>query len=203
MCVCIYIYIYIYIWFHNSVISIQSYSNHISYNTNDALKYVKFCIQTRCDSRIFLLFIMELKSRVKCGVHSGTNVLYVVSSNCTENVRLCPTIWRYKYHDELPNSPVHRACQGRATAKGKMHTRRGYSQIRRIFKIPQSSGLLRSVGWLKTDVSGQMNLEKGIGCPVTSVLNQPTLRNNPDDRRIQVNRSGSLRPRLSICWFNY
>jgi hypothetical protein len=99
VCVCVCVCVYIYVRFHNSVISTQSYSNHISYNTNDVLKYVKFCIQTRCDSRIFLRFIMELKPRVKRGVHSGTKVLYVASSNGTENVRLCPTIWRYKYHD--------------------------------------------------------------------------------------------------------
>ena len=30
-----------------------------------------------------------------------------------------------------------------------------------------------------------------------SVLNQPTLRNNPEDGRIQVNHSGSLRSHMS------
>jgi hypothetical protein len=34
-----------------------------------------------------------------------------------------------------------------------------------------------------------------IGCPETSALNQPALRNNPEDRRIQLNRSGRLRSR--------
>jgi hypothetical protein len=34
-----------------------------------------------------------------------------------------------------------------------------------------------------------------IGCPETSVLNQPTLCNNPEDGRIQVNYSESLRSR--------
>ena len=32
-----------------------------------------------------------------------------------------------------------------------------------------------------------------IGSPATSVLNQLTLRNNPEDKRTQFNRSGSLR----------
>ena len=36
-------------------------------------------------------------------------------------------------------------------------------------------------------------LEDGTDSPETSVLNQPTLRNNPEDGRIQFNRSGSLR----------
>ena len=34
-----------------------------------------------------------------------------------------------------------------------------------------------------------------ISSPETSVRNRPTLRNNPEDGRIQVNRSGSLRSR--------
>ena len=34
-----------------------------------------------------------------------------------------------------------------------------------------------------------------IGCLETSAVNQPTLRNNPEDGRIQVNSSGSLRYR--------
>ena len=36
-----------------------------------------------------------------------------------------------------------------------------------------------------------------IGCPETSMRNQPTLRNNPEDGRILVNRSGSLRSRIA------
>ena len=54
----------------------------------------------------------------------------------------------------------------------------------RYWRILPSSGLLRSVGWLSTDVSGQPvgPIFKGpIGCPETSVLKQPTLRNNPED----------------------
>jgi hypothetical protein len=39
-------------------------------------------------------------------------------------------------------------------------------------------------------------MERG-GSPETSVLNQPMLRNNPEDRRIQFNRDGSLRCRNS------
>jgi hypothetical protein len=74
-----------------------------------------------------------------------------------------------------------------------------------IWILP-SSGLLRSVDWLSTDVSGQSIgpifkahldtriLTMGpICCPETSVLNQPTLRNDPEDGRTLVNRSGSLR----------
>jgi hypothetical protein len=80
----------------------------------------------------------------------------------------------------------------------------------------------RSVGWFDTDVSGlcmgpifkgqaaqeavqaspwtvsssltDWPLKMGpIWSPETSVPNQPTLRNIPEDGRIQVNRSGSLR----------
>jgi hypothetical protein len=42
------------------------------------------------------------------------------------------------------------------------------------------SGLLRSVGWFRADVSGLL-----IG-PETSFLNQPTLPNNPYDGIIDV-----------------
>jgi hypothetical protein len=38
-----------------------------------------------------------------------------------------------------------------------------------------------------------------IGCPETSVFNQLTLRNNPEDEIIQVNRSGGLRSRRVNC----
>ena len=38
---------------------------------------------------------------------------------------------------------------------------------------------------------------RSIGSPETSVLNQPKLRNIPDDDRIQVNRSESLPSRFS------
>ena len=39
-----------------------------------------------------------------------------------------------------------------------------------------------------------------IGCPETSVLNQPTQRNNAEDDRIQANRRESLRPRfVKLC----
>jgi hypothetical protein len=49
-----------------------------------------------------------------------------------------------------------------------------------------------------------------IRSPETSVQNQPTLRNNPEDDRILVNRSGSLQSRKSnlladalyICYIN-
>ena len=37
-----------------------------------------------------------------------------------------------------------------------------------------------------------------IGCLETSVLKQPTLRNNPEDGRIQVNCSGNLQFRLLL-----
>jgi hypothetical protein len=61
--------------------------------------------------------------------------------------------------------------------------------------------MLRSVGWLSTDVSGlpvgsifkvqvlslgHLTLEMGlIGSPETSVLNQPKARNIPEDDRFQ------------------
>jgi hypothetical protein len=41
-----------------------------------------------------------------------------------------------------------------------------------------------------------------IGCPETAVLNQPTLRNNSEDGRIQVNRSGSLRYLIIVTVLN-
>jgi hypothetical protein len=41
-----------------------------------------------------------------------------------------------------------------------------------------------------------------MGCPETSVLNQPTLRNIPEDVSIQVNRSGSLRSELVVVLRN-
>jgi hypothetical protein len=40
-----------------------------------------------------------------------------------------------------------------------------------------------------------------IGIPETSMLNQPTLRNNPEDGRLQVNRSVNLRYRLALSSF--
>jgi hypothetical protein len=35
-----------------------------------------------------------------------------------------------------------------------------------------------------------------IGCPKMSVINQPTLCNNPENGRIQLNYNGSLQSRL-------
>jgi hypothetical protein len=62
-------------------------------------------------------------------------------------------------------------------------------------RILPSSEMLRSVGWFSTDVSGLRvgpDLKMGpIRSPETSVLNQPTLHNIPEDGRIQVNHSGS------------
>jgi hypothetical protein len=80
--------------------------------------------------------------------------------------------------------------------------------------ILPSSGLLRSVYWLSTDVSGQpigpifksqvtsfldtWRMKMGpVGYLETSVLN-PTLRKNPEHGRIQVNRRGSLRSRQGL-----
>jgi hypothetical protein len=58
--------------------------------------------------------------------------------------------------------------------------------------ILASSRLLRSVGWFRTDVSGLpigpifkdcLAVEDGTeGSPETSVINQPTPRNNPEDK---------------------
>ena len=62
------------------------------------------------------------------------------------------------------------------------------------------SGMLHSVGWFRTDVSGVRTgpIVKGqawtssplkmgpIGSPETSVKNQPSLRNIPENDRIQV-----------------
>jgi hypothetical protein len=77
-----------------------------------------------------------------------------------------------------------------------------------LCRILPSSGLLHGVSWFKIDVSGlpigliskdqtvqeiftwKMRL---IGSPETSVLYQLTPRNNPENRRIQLNRGGSLR----------
>jgi hypothetical protein len=70
--------------------------------------------------------------------------------------------------------------------------------------------MLRNVGWLRIDVSrlsigsifeDRVHLtpeDETTGSPETSVLNQPTLRNIPEDGRIQVNRSESLRSRTEI-----
>ena len=44
--------------------------------------------------------------------------------------------------------------------------------------------------------SGQLTHEDKTGCPETSVFNQPTLCNIPEDGIIQVNRSAGLRSRL-------
>jgi hypothetical protein len=65
--------------------------------------------------------------------------------------------------------------------------------------------MIRDTGWLNTDISGlpigqifkgsvswPLKVEQ-IRSPETSVLNQPTLRNIPEDNRIQVNRKESLR----------
>jgi hypothetical protein len=40
-----------------------------------------------------------------------------------------------------------------------------------------------------------------IDCPETSMLNESTLRNNPEDGRIQVNRSGSLGSQVDSLQF--
>jgi hypothetical protein len=54
--------------------------------------------------------------------------------------------------------------------------------------------LLLIVGWFNTDVSGQpvgsiLTLEDGADrFPETSVLNQPTLCDNPEDGRVQVDK---------------
>jgi hypothetical protein len=61
-----------------------------------------------------------------------------------------------------------------------------HSKQRSIWILP-SSGLLHSVGWLRTNVSGP------IGNSETSVLNQPTLCNNPENGRIQAIRNANLR----------
>jgi hypothetical protein len=69
-----------------------------------------------------------------------------------------------------------------------------------------SSGLLRSIGSFRTDVSGlpidlilkgqAWHLKMGpTGSPEMSVLKQPTLRINPEDGRFQFNRGESLRSR--------
>jgi hypothetical protein len=69
--------------------------------------------------------------------------------------------------------------------------RRYRKQPLRFTWIIQSSALLRSVGWIRIDVLCQPigPIFKGqvskIGCPETSVLNQPMLRNNPEDGRIR------------------
>ena len=65
----------------------------------------------------------------------------------------------------------------------------------RLNWILPSSGLLRSVGWFRTDVSGlsvpssrvsdTWPWKMGPICgPATSVLDQPTLRNDPEDGQI-------------------
>jgi hypothetical protein len=48
----------------------------------------------------------------------------------------------------------------------------------------------------KNKAAGQKCEDGTKRCPETSVLNQPTLRNNPEDGRIQVNRGESLRYRM-------
>ena len=62
--------------------------------------------------------------------------------------------------------------------------------------------MLLSVGCLRTDVSGNLSVPSSrvrpltmrlTGCPKTSVLNQPTLRNNPEDERIQVTSAAAYR----------
>jgi hypothetical protein len=76
--------------------------------------------------------------------------------------------------------------------------------------IVSYSGMLRSIGWLSTDVSGRPigpifkgNLDNWllkmgqIGSPEMLVLNQTTLRNIPEDYRIRVIRSKS--PRSAGC----
>jgi hypothetical protein len=62
-----------------------------------------------------------------------------------------------------------------------------------IYFLP-SSVMLGSVGWLRTDISGLLigpifksRVHEGRS-PEMSVINQPTLRNMPEDGRIQVNR---------------
>jgi hypothetical protein len=85
---------------------------------------------------------------------------------------------------------------------------------RQKLEILSSSGMLRSVNWFRADVSGLRirPIFKGhdssnwtswpfkmepIGSPETSVRNQPTLRNIPEDDRIRVNCNGSLRSRIN------
>ena len=76
--------------------------------------------------------------------------------------------------------------------------------------------MLCGIGWFRTDVSGLRigPIFKGrdvllighpdpwkmepIYSPETSMRNQPTPRNIPEDDRIQVKRSGSLRPSHTI-----
>jgi hypothetical protein len=84
---------------------------------------------------------------------------------------------------------------------GYIHGKEIFSSDRRLplrfTVILPSSRLLLSVDWLNTDVSGQpicSRLQRSsvpwrwepIGCPETSVINQPTLFNNPEDGRIQT-----------------
>jgi hypothetical protein len=56
---------------------------------------------------------------------------------------------------------------------------------------------IKSVGWCCTNMLG---LRIGrIRSPETSVPNKATLRNIPEDDKIQVNQSGSLRTRMELC----
>jgi hypothetical protein len=79
----------------------------------------------------------------------------------------------------------------------------------KIFEIIPSSGLLRGVRWLKLTFRDYLSVPSSrvklssltlwplnvgeIGNPETSVLNHLTPCNNPEDGRINLNRSGSVR----------